>query len=109
MKYIIVILVLLMATPCFGGMCDVVTGYGYFKDSAGNIVSKAELPVGKHPIKDGYTYTEVKDKKAIDKVDVYVEPETDSEKNSKKISKEIRQMAIDSLKAKGDLPANYTE
>lgn len=47
-------------------MITVTTGFGYFKDSENKIFAKAILPPGQHPIKAGYTYTEVADQAALD-------------------------------------------
>lgn len=53
---------------------EVKTGYGYIKDDKGNVFCKYELKPGEHPLKEGFTRHEVKDKKALDKVVVYKEP-----------------------------------
>ncbi len=85
------------------------TGYGYFKDAGGNIVSKAELPVGDHPIQTGFTYTEVPDKTALDAVVVYRPPLTQQQIDEQKIQTEIRITAIEALKSKDELPADYVD
>jgi len=56
------------------GTMDVKTGIGYIKDSDGKIVCKYVLPIGKHPLKDGYTYTEVATRKDLESIEVYQEP-----------------------------------
>ena len=51
------------------------TGYGYIKETAtGRIICKYELRPGEHPLKEGYTRHEVKDKKALENIKVYKEP-----------------------------------
>ena len=40
------IILLLLAGTAFAAEIEVKTGFGYFEDSSGNIVSKAELPKG---------------------------------------------------------------
>ena len=53
---------------------EVKTGFGYFKDIAGNITSKYDLPIGTHPIKDGYTVYEVADRTAFNAIVIWVDP-----------------------------------
>ena len=52
------------------------TGYGYIKDPKGNIISKYELPIGKHKDPIGYIYHEVNTKKELDAIEIYREPES---------------------------------
>lgn len=51
-------------------MATISTGFGYFVDSKGEIVCKAELPEGKHPVKEGYSFVEVEDKDALALVNI---------------------------------------
>jgi len=76
---------------------EVKTGYGYFKDKDGNIITKAELPKGKHLLKEGYTYYEVSSKEELDQIEVYQPPETEEEKQIRL----LRQSAIAKLKSLG--------
>jgi|GEM_PF-6197812 len=76
---------------------EVKTGYGYFKDKDGNIIAKAELPKGKHPTKEGYTYYEVATKEELDQIEVYKPPETKEEKQKKL----LKQSAIAKFKTLG--------
>ena len=76
---------------------EVKTGYGYFKDKDGNIVAKAELPKGKHPAKEGYTYYEVASKEELDQIEVYKPPETEEERQKKL----LKQSAVAKLKSLG--------
>jgi hypothetical protein len=98
------------ASICFAGEFEVKTGYGYFKDSQGNIVSKAELPKGKHLIKDGYIYVEVKDKEAINTVKTFEPIKTKEEEEKiekeKLIQDKVREFAIEELKKDGKLDAD---
>ena len=87
---------------------EVKTGFGFFKDAAGNITDKAQLPPGKHPVRDGFTYTEVADQAAFDALEIYVSPaEIEAQANEAKIQNKIRQMAIEALIASGDLSADF--
>lgn len=70
----------------------VTTGYGYLQDDQGHIVSKAELPVGNHNIKDGLAYLEVADKDNLDAINLYVPEATAQEKK-----KALRQEALDKV------------
>jgi len=82
---------------------QVITGYGFFKDNDGNIIAKAELPFGEHPIKPGYIYVEVVDKAEMEKVEIYIKPLTDDEKKEILIREKIRNMAIIELQKEGKL------
>lgn len=84
---------------------EVKTGYGYFKDKEGNIIAKAELPVGEHPLKAGYTYVEVANRKALDAVKIYTPPESGDVKVARLISEKLRDLAIAELKKEGKLDA----
>ncbi len=84
------------------------TGFGYFRDSSGRIVSKAKLPAGSHPIKDGFTYGEVASQAELDAVEIYIDPaEIGKAANEKKIIDKIRADAISALVSTGDLPGGY--
>lgn len=88
----------------------VITGFGFIRDAQGHIISKAELPPGDHPLKDGFTYTEVADAAALGQINIYQDPaEIAQAENEKKIQTKIRSTAIEALKATGDLPADYTD
>lgn len=86
------------------------TGFGYFVDNNGRIVSLAELPKGNHPCLDEIDYIDVADAQALSQVDVYIDPAVviQQEYNAK-IEKKMRTMAIAQLKTNGELPANYKE
>ena len=77
----------------------VITTYGYFRDREGHIVAKAELPKGKHPLKEGYTYHEVATKEELDAIEVYEPPIVETEEERQR--KLLRQSAIAKLKALG--------
>lgn len=53
---------------------NVTTGYGYFTDSLGHITSKYCLPIGEHPLSEGFIQTEVADQAALDLVEIWKEP-----------------------------------
>ena len=82
---------------------DVKTGYGYLKDIEEHIVSKYDFPIGRHSLKEGYTFVEVANKEELNHVEIYVPPKTADEVREEKIHAEIRQLAIDSLIAKGEI------
>ncbi len=84
------------------------TGYGYYREQQGHIVSKAILPPGEHFLADDLDYIEVPNEEALELIDIYTDPaEITRQQNEQKIQSEIRQAAIDSLKSKGELPQNY--
>ena len=86
----------------------VTTGYGYIKDAGGRIVDKVDLPIGDHPLKDGFTYTEVADQTALAAVAIWQDPSAAATQvNERKISDKIRADAISALIATGNLPAGY--
>ena len=100
----------MIASPAFAeGTFTVKTGFGYFEDDNGNIISKAELPKGEHPLKDGFTYVEVKDRSKLDEVTIPEPTPTQEELDEVKIQNKIRELAISDLKSSGDLPANFTD
>lgn len=82
----------------------VITGFGYIKDNKGNIIAKAQLPAGEHPLEVGYEYVEVADFAALTAVSLYRDPNEVKAKNDEKlIQQKIRQLAIDALRAEGKL------
>lgn len=82
----------------------VTTGFGFIKEIAtGKIKGKYELPIGDHSLKDGFEMVEVANKIALDAIIVDPIIKTPEEILEEKIQAEIRQMAIDSLTAKGKL------
>ena len=84
------------------------TGFGYYRDAQGHIVSKAELPPGDHPMLDDYTYTELANKASLDALQLWEEPvDVGRRDNEAKIRSRVRQLAIADLKAKGELPEDY--
>ena len=87
---------------------QVKTGFGYYKDAQGRIFAKAELPIGEHPLADGYTYTEVADGAALAAVRIYQDPaEIERRQNEQKITAKIRKMAIEELTKANELPPDY--
>jgi hypothetical protein len=86
------------------------TGFGYFKDSSGNIVCKYELPPGEHPLTAGFTFHEVENKAALEAVQIYRDPaDIEAALVEAKIRAKTRELAITSLKAAGELPANFED
>jgi len=86
------------------------TGFGYFKDQQGRIVSKAQLPPGQHELKDDLIYVEVDSQAELDAIEVYTDPAIIATGNIEaKIWKEIRAAAIQRLKDKGELPADFKD
>lgn len=89
---------------------NITTGFGYIKDSEGHIVCKAQLPAGEHPIRDGFEYVEVQDKTFLDVIEIYRDPaKTEAAQAEAKIQAKTRELAIASLKAAGELPANFED
>ncbi len=84
------------------------TGFGYFRDVQGHVVSKAELPPGEHQILDGFNYTELPNQVSLDALQVWQDPAgAQAEENEKKIQERIRKLAVNSLISDGDLPEGY--
>ena len=54
---------------------NVTTGFGYLTDSNGHITNKYVLPIGEHPLSQGYVQTEVADQAALDLIQIYTTPE----------------------------------
>ena len=89
-------------------LITVKTGFGYFKDGAGNAIAPAQLPAGDHPLQDDLDYVEVADQAALDAVTIWQDPnQAAKQANEKKITDKIRADAIAALIATGDLPAGY--
>ena len=84
----------------------VITGFGYLTNSEGNITDKYLLPAGDHPLKDGYTQTEVADQAALDLVELYQEPMTEDQALEILIDKKKRDIALDALKTEGAVNAS---
>ena len=90
-----IFLIMLLLTGCaYAGDITVTTGFGYYKNSDGNIESKAQLPKGKHQIKDGYTYIEVANQAELNSVVIPKKefPKTDIEKRIDDIEKRLEKM-----------------
>lgn len=79
------------------------TGFGCFKDASGEIIAKAELSPGKHPLADGYSYIEVASKEELDLIEVYIPPPSVEVVKEQKIQAEIRAMAEERLLERGEL------
>ena len=47
------------------------TGFGYLKNSEGNITDKYCLPAGEYPLKSGYVQTEVANQEELDLIEVW--------------------------------------
>ena len=89
---------------------DTKTGIGYFKDQAGHIIRKADLPAGKHPLKDGFTYVECVNKEALDAIELYVDPAViDKAETERKIRSKTRAIVIAELIKDGDLPPDFKD
>ena len=87
----------LMTTLAYAGNFDVNTGFGYIKDSEGNIIAKYDLPKGEHKRVEGYTYHEVANRNALNNVIIYQAPETEEQKREKLIQEKMRSLAIAEL------------
>lgn len=84
------------------------TGFGYIKNPAGKIIAKAQLPPGKHPLLDNYSYIEVTDQQALNGITIWIDPiQAEIENNEAKIAAQSRKFAIDKLIADGELPPGY--
>ena len=82
------------------------TGFGYIKNADGNITDKYVLPLGEHPLKDGYTQYEVADQAELDSVVLYEDPKVKEEVAVEAlIQKKMRELAVSTLKTEGVLDA----
>lgn len=81
------------------------TGFGYYKDQAGNIIAKAELPADQHDLTDGLIYVEVADQAALEAIEVYQDPaDILLGEQEQKIQQKLRQVAITELTKDGNWP-----
>ena len=85
----------------------VATSFGYYRDQAGHVVAKAELPPGEHQLADDLDYIEVPNAEALAMVEVYQPPKTEGQLNEEKIRAKMRQLAINALITEGQLPGDY--
>lgn len=85
---------------------NITTGFGYIKDSNDNIIAKYELPIGEHPLKDGYSFVEVNDKESLDAVEVFVPPPTKEQETESIIQQTLRDIATLQLQTSGMLDEN---
>lgn len=75
------------------------TGFGYFVNDQGEIVSKADLPKGQHDCQDDLEYIEVADRAVLDAVNVWQDPELAKEQaDQAAIAAAIEELAIDRAK-----------
>ena len=86
---------------------QVITGFGYYRDQIGRIAVKVQLPPGEHELATGLTYYEVSSQAELDAIGTFMPAPTQEELNEKKIGAEIRRIAVESLKAAGELPVDY--
>jgi len=112
-NFIILIMIMMITTICYAKDFEVTTGYGYFIDKDKKITAKAELPKGKHKIKDGYKYIEVSNKEELDNINIFIKPKTQEEiyqeEINKKVKKLTRNQAIEELKQEGKLPNDFKD
>ena len=90
------------------------TGLGYLrKVSNGKIYAKVDLPPGDHKIEDDYEFVEVNSQQELDQIEIDPEPKTEKQQREEMIAQQIylnnRQMAINSLRAKGKLPQDFED
>lgn len=84
------------------------TGFGYYVDQAGHKIAKAELPIGEHPLRDGFIYVEVANKPALDAIDLWIDPaDIELQNNEAKITARTRKISVDQLIAEGQLSVGY--
>lgn len=101
----IILILFLLTVPCYAGQMTVTTGYGYFMKD-GHITDKSILPAGSHPIKNGYTYTEVASEQELNAIQIYVPPLTSDEQKKvveaqiEKLHQQILEAMIDNDTAK---------
>ncbi len=89
---------------------EVKTGFGYYIDTQGHKVAKAELPIGKHPMADGLTYVECANKEALDAIVLWVDPAViEKAENEGKIAAKTRAIAIAKCIEDGELPPDFRD
>ena len=88
---------------------DVKTGFGYFTDKDGHIISKAELPIGEHPYKDKFNYTEVATEQDLNNITIFKPEPTEQKVNENRIKNMVQKLAITECKNQGLIPADYPE
>jgi hypothetical protein len=108
-RIILLIIIFLSANMLYAddSTFEVKTGFGYVKDSNGNIIAKYDLPKGNHPTQSGYYYFEVATKNDLNNIKVYIEPEveTPAQERSRLINEKMREMAESELIAEGKITA----
>lgn len=78
-------LIMFISTIGYAKNMTVETGYGYLKDKSGDVICKVRLSPGIYPLNNnGLDYVEVANKQALDAIEVYVEPESQVDKDKKK-------------------------
>jgi len=86
------------------------TGFGFYQDAQGHIVSKAELPKGPHDLANGLTYVELNSRSELDQVEIYRDPAAlEKAEIVRKIAGATRAIAIAELKKNGELPPDYKD
>lgn len=89
---------------------EVKTGFGYYQDTQGHVVSKAELPEGSHRLAEGLIYIELQNRDELDAIEVYIDPaEIEKQDREKLIRDKTRELAIAELKKEGKLPPDYED
>ena len=84
---------------------NVNTGFGYYEDQQGRIVAKAQLPPGPHPIKAGFSYTEVADQAELEAIKVYQDQaQVQAAQQDQKITDKLREIAVNELIKVGNWP-----
>ena len=86
------------------------TGLGYFKDQADHVIAKADLPPGRHLLKDGFIFVEVSNRDELDQVEIYRDPaEIQKQGDRTLIAAKMRLIAIAQLIAEGKLPPDFED
>lgn len=89
---------------------EVKTGFGYYVNTQGHKIAKAELPAGKHPLKNGFTYIECANKEALAAIELWVDPAiTEKAENERKIAAKTRALAVAECIKYGDLPPDFED
>lgn len=79
------------------------TGIGYIA-RGGVIVARLDVRPGVHPLDDACEFVEVATRAALAAVKV---PDDPAAADEMKIQAEVRRLAVESLKARGELPAAW--
>ena len=87
---LVLVCMFLFTSFVFADTLNTKTGLGYIKDEKDRIILKYELPIGTHPLKDGYSYQDVATR--ADLLKVKISEEAKKEEQAKELNMSIQEM-----------------